>query len=146
MKGDDFIASVGKFANKFKSLGIKPGSHVAIVALNHMSYLPAKLAVIAAGGVPVLFNPLYTREFFLTSSFKFKFYILLYILAVAANCLKLPFTFKSPPEEEMEKLLILSDCSYALGHMCSNDLLEEICTKLKIKLLPQVEFLAEYCK
>ena len=93
MKGDDFIASVGKFANKFKSLGIKPGSHVAIVALNHMSYLPAKLAVIAAGGVPVLFNPLYTREFFLTSSFKFKFYILLYILAVAANCLKLPFTF-----------------------------------------------------
>ena len=46
----------------------------------------------------------------------------------------------------MEKLLILSDCSYALGHMCSNDLLEEICTKLKIKLLPQVEFLAEYCK
>jgi len=108
-RGDDFIASVGKFANKFKSLGIKPGSHVAIVALNHMSYLPAKLAVIAAGGVPVLFNPLYTQE-------------------------------------EMEKLLVLSECSYALGHMCSNDMLEEICGKLKITVLPQVEFLAEYCK
>ena len=50
-------------ANKFKKMGMGKGDHVAIVGLNHLNYLPAKLGVVAAGGVPVLFNPLHNSRF-----------------------------------------------------------------------------------
>ena len=50
-------------ANKFKKMGMGKGDHVAIVGLNHLNYLPAKLGVVAAGGVPVLFNPLHNSKF-----------------------------------------------------------------------------------
>ena len=50
-------------ANKFKSLGIGHGDHVAIVGLNHKNYLAAKLGVTATGAVPVLFNPTFTSEY-----------------------------------------------------------------------------------
>ena len=60
MDGTRFMSQIGRMANKFKSHGIEVGDHVAIVGLNHMSYTAAKLGVIAAGAVPVLFNPMFT--------------------------------------------------------------------------------------
>ena len=52
-------------ANKFKAAGMGHGDHVAIVGLNHLNYLPARLGVVATGAVPVLFNPMHTSKLML---------------------------------------------------------------------------------
>ena len=46
----------------------------------------------------------------------------------------------------MGKLLKISDCNYAIGHMCSSSKLNELKAEHNLKLLPNLEDLDDWCK
>ena len=62
LSGSRVLAQIGRMGNKLKKSGMGPGDRVAIVGLNHVNYLPARLGVSATGAVPVLFNPLHNSK------------------------------------------------------------------------------------
>ena len=46
----------------------------------------------------------------------------------------------------MGKLMDISDCNYAIGHMCSSSKLNELKEEHNLNLLPNLEDLDNWCK
>ena len=49
-------------------------------------------------------------------------------------------------DQEMGKLMDISDCNYAIGHMCSSSKLNELKEEHNLNLLPNLEDLDNWCK